>query len=188
MATNPVRLSADDVWEMAVPPHLLGYELVDGQVVEVTPATPRHGRIAVELSRRMANYLESSGVFGHVYVDAGYVLGLARDRERMRAPDVSFVSAATLGLHGGEPQHGWFRLVPDLAIEIDSPGRKPRIERQRIQDYLDAGVRLLWVIHTDTRSATVYRADGSSRLVTEGEEIDGEDILSAFRIRLSEIF
>ncbi len=188
MATNPVRLNADDVSELPVPPHLLGYELVDGQVVEVTPATPKHGRIAVEISLQLRKHLDSSSVSGHVYVDAGYVLGLARDRERMRAPDVSFVSSATLDQHGGEPERGWFRLVPDLVVEIDAPGRKPRIEQQRIQDYLDAGVRLLWVIHTKTRSATVYRADGSTRLVREEEEIDGEDILPAFRIQLSKIF
>src|SRR5262245_57460493 len=122
MATNPVRLTADDLLQLPVPPHLLGYELVDGQVVEVTPATPRHGRINGELYRRIANFLESSGTSGRVYIDAGYVLSLARDRERTRAPDVSFVSASTLERHGGEPEHGWFRLVPDLVIEIDSPG------------------------------------------------------------------
>ncbi len=187
MATNPVRFSADDLLHVPVPPHLLGYELVDGQLVEVTPAWPRHGRITGELVHRIADHLERSAVAGHVYIDAGYVLGLARDRERMRAPDVSFVSAATLAEHGGEPERGWFRLIPDLAIEVDSPGRKPRIEQQRIQDYQDAGVRMLWVIHTTTRTASVYRPGRPVHTVKEGEMLDGDDILPGLILPLRAI-
>jgi Uma2 family endonuclease len=187
VATNPVRFTADDVFDLPVPPHLRGYELVDGQLVEVSAATLPHGRMIAEISRRLLNFLDANDVRGGVYADGGYVLGLPQDRERLRAPDVSFVTQATLARYGGEPERGFARFVPDFAIEVDSPNRRPRVEHQRIQDYLDAGVRLLWVIHTTTRSATVYRADGSAQLLRQGETLDGEDLLPGLRIPLSEI-
>jgi Uma2 family endonuclease len=68
------------------------------------------------------------------------------DPERLRGPDISFVSAERIQSTGGEPDRGWFRLVPDVVVEIDSPRRRPVIEQRRIQDYLEAGVRLRWVL------------------------------------------
>ena len=89
---------------------------------------------------------------------------------------------------GGESDRGWFRVAPDLVIEVDSPGRRPSIEQRRIQDYLDAGVTLLWVIHTATRSATGYNRDGTACLVRESEALDGEAVLPGFRLPLADLF
>jgi Uma2 family endonuclease len=183
-----MRLTADDLLDIPVPPHLRGYELVDGKLVEVSLTSPVHGRVVVAMAARLYAHVERHHVPGRVYADVGYVLGVARDPERMRGPDVSYVTHAHLEARGGEPATGWFRLTPDLAVEVDSPGRKPRIEHQRIQDYLDAGVRLLWVIHTKTRSATIYRHDRSARVLRETDELDGEEVVPGFRLMVSDLF
>lgn len=183
-----MRLSADDVLEIDVPDHLRRYELVDGKLIEVGHVSPPHGRIAARLGQLLLNHIEAHHIEGRVYVEAGYVLGLRRDPERLRVPDVSYVSEATLRARGGEPARGWFRLVADLVIEIDSPGRQPAIERQRIQDYMEAGVRLIWIIHTDQRSVTVYHADGSRRLLRAHDELDGDAVLPGFRLPLARLF
>src|SRR5687768_3867919 len=122
MATRAMRIqSADDVLQIEVPAGIHGYELVDGELVEVMPAGQRHGRISGELYGRLRDHVHEHGVAGVAYVDAGYVLGLPHDPERMRGPDVSFVSLATLERFGGEREYGFFRGVPDLAIEVESP-------------------------------------------------------------------
>ena len=183
-----MRLSADDVLDIPVPDHLRGYELVDGELVEVSLVSPPHGRIAAEIAYHLQAYVKREGVRGSVYVEAGCVLELRNDRERLRGPDVSYVSAETLRERGGEPARGWFRLVPDLVVEVDSPGRRPAVEQRRIQDYLDAGVKLLWVIHTEARSATAYHADGAARLLRPGDALDGEPVLAGFRLPLGALF
>jgi Uma2 family endonuclease len=183
-----MRLIADDVLSIPVPDHLRGYELEDGELVEVSLVSPPHGRIAAQIARHVANHVEDHGVAGHVYVEAGCVLGLARDPERLRGPDVSYVSEETLLARGGEPSRGWFRLVPDLVVEVDSPGRRPAVEQRRIQDYLDAGVELLWVVHTEAGSATAYRRDGTARLLRRGDNLNGDPVLPGLRIPLSKLF
>ena len=60
--------------------------------------------------------------------------------------------------------------------------------QQRVRDYLDAGVRLLWVIYPDPAYAMVYRPDGSARMVRESEALEGEDVLPGFRLDLGELF
>lgn len=188
MWTNPMRLSADDVLAIEVPPHLRGYELVDGALVPVSLTSPLHGRVLVRITRFLDGWVESNHVPGRVYADVGYVLGLARDPERLRGPDASFVSGSSLRRQGGEPARGWFRLAPDLAVEIDSPDRRPRVERQRIRDYLDAGVRLLWVIHAATGCATVHRPDAPPRFLRPDDALSGEEVLPGLRVPLRDLF
>jgi Uma2 family endonuclease len=183
-----MRLTADDVLDVPVPDHLRGYELENGELVEVSLPSPPHGRIVAHVSRHLLNYVDEQGGRGTVYGEVGCVLPLRHDPERLRGPDVSYVSEETLSASGGEPARGWFRLVPDLVVEVDSPGRKPAIEQRRIQDYLDAGVRLLWIIHTDARSATVYRGDGSARLLRETDVLEGEPVVPGLRLPLARLF
>ena len=79
-------------------------------------------------------------------------------------------------------------MIPDLAIEIDlTSARKPG-GQQRILDYFEAGVRLVWAIDVHSRTAMAYRPDGSARLVRADEALDGEEVFPGFRLRLAELF
>ena len=186
MATHPRPLTADDVLDLPVPEGLLGYEFVDGELVPVTPASPIHGNINGEVYFLLRQYLEERGLPGKAYVDAGFILGLRRDPERMRGPDVLYVAQSKIDAHPNPER--FFRCVPDLAVEIDlTSGKKPG-GQQRILDYVEAGVRLVWAIDPRSRSAMVYHPDGSARLVRTGEALDGEDVVPGFRLELSDLF
>jgi Uma2 family endonuclease len=188
MATKAMRIrSANDVLLVPVPDHLHGYEFVDGELVEVMPGGTRHGRLAGEVYALIRAHIRERGIPGRTYVDAGYVLGLRRDPQRMRGPDASFISQANLDRYGGEPKQGFLHGAPDLAVEVESAER-PKHLQQRIQEYLEAGTRLVWVIHSVANSATVYRADGSVRLLRESDSLDGEDVLPGLLIPLRDLF
>lgn len=187
MATKPMpTYSPDDLFDLPMPNGVTGYELVDGVPVEVTPVGLAHGVIVGEVLGRLREHVKRHQVRGRVGVEIGYVLGLARDPRRTRAPDVSFITSAHFESSGASAR-GFVLGVPDLAVEVESASR-PRPIQQRIQDYLDAGTPLVWVIHTETRSATVYHTDGSARLLRESEVLDGEDTLPGLRIPLRELF
>jgi Uma2 family endonuclease len=144
---------AEDVLDLALPPGVSGFELVDGQPVPATSVAHRHGQVAADLVWLLKSHLLEHAIGGRVYVEAGYVLGLPSDRERLRAPDVSYVSEDTLRRHGPPPERGFWRAVPDFIVEIRSP-QSGQI-RQRIRDFLDAGTRLAWMIDPASRTATV---------------------------------
>jgi len=188
MASNPHHIRvAEDVLRLPLPNGVSGYELVDGKPIPVTPVSPTHGRHALELARRIGNHLREHAVAGRAYVEAGFVLGLARDPERLRAPDVSYVSDDNLRRHGGEPARGFFHLTPDLALEIESPDDGPRSLQQRVRDYLEAGVSLVWVLHPRSATATVYRPDAPAERVTTDGTLDGHTVLPGLRIPLREV-
>ena len=185
------RLTADDLWELqGSDPDVHGWELVDGELVEVSPANLPHGRVQSRLAHLMWNHVDRVGG-GVVYTEGGFVLEVPGDPERVRGPDVAFVSHRTLAAAGGEPAKGFARMCPDLAAEVFSPSnlKDARDFQQKIVDYVDAGVRVVWVLYPDSRSALVHHPDGASRLLRGTDAaLEGESVLPGFRLPLSDLF
>lgn len=186
MSSKPDLLTADDVLDLPVPAGLSGYELVDGRLVPVTPASPIHGSLIIDVGYLLKRHVVEAGLDGMVFSDAGFVLGLRRDPERMRGPDVSYVGRAKLDAHANPER--LFRCAPDLAVEIDlTSGKKPD-GQQRIVDYLEAGTPLVWAIDPHSRTAMAYRPDGSARLIRTDGVLDAEEVVPGFRLELPQLF
>ena len=118
-------------------------------------------------------------------MNSGFIL--RRDPDLVRAPDQAFVSQARLEANP-PPERGYWELAPDLAVEIISPEDRAGEIEEKVRDYLQAGVRLVWLLYPLTRRAHVYAADGSVRVILEERELDGEDVLPGFRAPLAELF
>jgi Uma2 family endonuclease len=160
------------------------YELVRGAVVEVTPAGGRQGENAGQIAGHLWVFVQSHGL-GRIYVaETGYVL--ARNPDIVRAPDVSFVRADRLPPE--QEREGFLELAPDLVVEVVSPNDRMRDVADKVLEYLDAGVRLVWVVEPRRRTVTVWTPDRRARILTEPDELDGGDVLPGFRLPLVEIF
>ena len=59
-------------------------------------------------------------------------------------------------------------VVPDLAVEVVSPNDRQYDVDHKVAEYLEVGVKLVWVINPDTRVVVIYRADGTIAGVREG--------------------
>jgi len=182
--TIKARLTAQDLWKLGEGD--TRRELVNGEIREMAPAGGVHGRVAGRICHRLVEHVDRHGGGEVLGGDVGFVLGLPHDPERVRAPDVAFVTTARLP-EGRLPAE-FIRGAPDLAVEVLSPSDSPVDVQQKVRDYLDAGARLVWVLAPGARSATIYRVDGSARLLREGDYLDGEDVLPGLRIPLAEIF
>ena len=94
------------------------------------------------------------------------MLGLRGDPRRLRGPDIAFVSEQKL-LEHSDPSPRFARFAPNLAVEIDlTTGRKPG-GLQRVRDYLESGVRLVWVrVRANAAPLKLLRdVDGAMKLV-----------------------
>lgn len=186
MATNPRRLRAADVPYIPVTdPSISGYELVNGELVPVMPSTRTPSRVSRDLCVLMHTHVRGERN-GEVYPDVWCRLGLPRDPERLRAPDIAYFTNEKIEAAGSDEI---FHVVPDLVAEVFSPTneRQPGDFQKRIRDYVDAGVRLLWVIYPGADYALALRPDGSARIIREADALDGEDVLPGFRVVLSEL-
>jgi Uma2 family endonuclease len=105
---------------------------------------------------------------------------------KVRRPDVSFVRGERFA-----PEHmqeGFLTIRPDLVVEVISPNDKAYEVDDKIEEYLAAGVPLIWIVNPQTRIVEVHRLDGTvSRLHTR-DELTGEDVLPGFHCPMEAIF
>lgn len=185
MATKTkTKLTAEDLWRMGEGD--VRRELVDGEVLEMTPVGGTHGETTGLLYGQIAGHVARHGGGKVVVGEVGFVLRLPGDPERVRAADVAFVRHERLP-EGRLPEK-FIIGAPDLVVEVLSPSDNPVEVQQKVRDYLEGGSRLVWIIAPAARTVTVYRANGSAQLLREHESLDGEDVLPGLIIPLREIF
>ena len=172
-------MTAEDL--MALPDDGWKYELAYGRVVRMAPASFIPGVIGMQVGIQIGMFLAEHPLGVCCGADTGFLLSTGPDV--VRAPDVAFVRAERVSATD-LPQR-YFPGPPDLAVEVFSPTDRLSEVLHKIADYLAAGTRLVWLLHPAQRTATVFRPDGTMLILGEHDELDGEDVLPGFRLRLS---
>ena len=183
MSVKQHLVTAEELWEL---PEVPGkrFELVDGEVVEVSPAGAEHTGIMFMLAKTLDRFVSQHDL-GVVMPDGlGFVL--RRDPDVVRAPDVSFVTSASVP-EEGLPK-GYWEGPPTLAAEVVSPNDRASDIHDRVQDYLEAGTRRVWVLWPRRRLVSVYRPDADTRELGPDATLDGGDILPGFSVRVGDLF
>ena len=157
------------------------YALIRGVLYRMPPTKPRHGRMVSTVGWYLRGFVQEHGL-GVVYDQSGFIL--ERDPDVLIAPDLAFVSRERVPAAEDE----YPRLAPDLVVEVISPSETgPSIE-EKVALYLEAGVRLVWALDPRRRTVRVRKPDGTDRLLTETDELDGEDVLPGFRLPVVRLF
>ena len=172
----------DDLWELS---HRMGkrYELVKGELRELAPASDEHGYVAGRLFGKVFQYVESTGSGYTFAAETGFVL--REEPATVRAPDLAYVSRERA------PQqwsHHFARFVPDLVAEVVSPADTYSEVVRKVQDWLTAGVKVVWVVDPESRQVSVHRAGQPVRILNENDTLSGEEVLPGFACKVSEIF
>jgi Uma2 family endonuclease len=182
MATEKTLLTADDL--LRLPDDGMRHELVRGELRTMPPAGGEHGIVAGEAFGVLRDYVRPRRLGVVFAAETGFFL--AHSPDLVRAPDVAFVAAGRL--QGERPPRGYVDLVPDLVVEVISPYDRAADVEEKVEDWLEAGVRLLWLVHPRRRWVTVYRSRHDIRRLTADEELDGGDVLPGFTCRVADLF
>lgn len=159
-------------------------ELIDGEVVMLTPAGGEHGNIALNVGHLLAGFVKPRRL-GKVYgADTGFII--RRDPDTVRAPDAAFIHRDRE--RSRADSRSFLPGAPDLAVEVVSPGDSRREVHEKALEWLATGTMLVWVVWPDTRQVTVYRPDAEPLTLTEDRELDGGELLPGFRCRIAEFF
>jgi Uma2 family endonuclease len=180
--TREKLVTAEEFWDYCAGSEE-DVELVDGRIVIMPPAGPPHGRYDSKLLVPLAGYVEQKAL-GEVYLNTGFIL--RQNPDLIRGPDQAFVTAARIKANP-EPATGFWPIAPDLAIEIVSPGNSADDINDKVNDYLEYGVRLIWVIYPRRKQAHVFRPDRLMRVVNSDGKLEGEDVVPGFEVTLSQI-
>jgi len=163
------------------------YELIDGQLVE-RKMSVLSSWVAGETYGRIRDFLRDTGQGGWAFPEGTSYQCFPWDAGAVRRADASYIAPGRFD-NDEVPEQGHLRIAPDLAAEVVSPHDSFNEVDQKVEDFLEAGVRLVWVISPETQSVQVYRPGvQATRRLHGDDELDGEDVLSGFRCKVSELF
>ncbi len=159
-------------------------ELVRGELRETMPTSILHGIIAGRIVGLLGIFLMQYKLGEVLTAETGFRLFI--NERTVRVPDVAFLSNEKLA--GVEDFSKFFNGTPDLAVEVISPSETYDDVQGKLEDYLAAGVKMVWIVRPKQKTVTVYNSLFDFKTFQEDEELSGGDILPDFRCRLQDIF
>ena len=163
------------------------FELINGELIEMSPANPLYQWLAFEIAGEIRDYLKQHDI-GYGGVEGGY--SPPHDSHNFYAPDVAFVRKERMPPAPFPQTFAGF--MPDLAVEIASPSNTVAELHAKAEIYVRNGTELVWILFPDSYSAEVCRLDEADQLMIESLSIDGkllgEDVLPGFELELRQLF
>lgn len=141
------------------------------------------GVVGTRIARILGNFVDAQNL--------GWVCGADTEfkwpgLQTTRKPDAAFVSIERLPF----PDRDAILVPPDLAVEVLSKTDSYYEMLDKVQEYLAAGVQLVWVVNPVTRVIEVYRPGSvePNQIVNAEGELSGEPVLKNFKLKVSDIF
>jgi len=106
--------------------------------------------------------------------------------DTIRGADIAFYSHARLPRD--QSRRGIPKVAPDLVAEVLSPGNRPGDLDDKVREYLNAWVLIVWVVHPDRRDVTVHRPGVAPAILGETEFLEDLAELPGFRCSVAELF
>ena len=176
------RMTAEDLFELPDDDHR--YELAHGELIRMTPTGAEHGAVTARLGQILAEHVLAHGAGVCCGAETGFILRRAPDV--VRAPDAAFIARARIPKNGVPA--GYWPFAPDLAVEVISPSDRLPDVHAKVNEYLSAGTRLVWLVEPAAQAVHVYRSPGDLRVVRSNGELTGGDVLPGFRCAVRKLF
>jgi Uma2 family endonuclease len=104
-----------------------------------------------------------------------------------RSPDAAWVKLERWEALTQEEQDGFPPICPDFVIELRSRTDALKPLQNKMQEYLNSGLRLGWLINPKNRQAEIYRPNQSVEIVQLPTSLSGEDVLPGFVLDLPDL-
>lgn len=160
------------------------YELVDGTLVEKNVSVTSSW-VEFTIQGYLRDFTEKHQLGRCWNNSLGYRI-FPDAPNKVRRPDASFIKGERL-----TPElftQGYMTLVPDLVVEVVSDNDLAYEVDLKIEEYLQAGVPLVWILNPETRTVTIHRQDGSTARLHETDTLEGEAVLPGFAVSVVELF
>jgi len=138
-------------------------ELILGEPVSLEPPPPRHGTAVLNITKALADYIQRTST-GYACFELG--LTVARGPDTVYCPPISYFAT---GSRWEEMDRIITSTQPALVIEIASSQDRSQNLTQRVPDYLEWGVTVVWVIDTESQQVSVHTAEGTVNFPGDGQ-------------------
>jgi Uma2 family endonuclease len=169
--------------QLFLTPNLGRCELLQGELITMSPSSSLHGRFCALLAALLWDYVEEHQLGMTFGAETGFII--ERDPDTVRAPDVALVVNERIP----DPlPSGFFPGPPDLAIEVLSPSDRASEVTAKTRSWLAAGCREVWNVDPETKPITLHRADGGIVQLSSADILESPTLLPGFRKPLAQLF
>ena len=154
----------------------------EGELIIRPPTGWKSGNQNSRLTQRLGNWTETDGTGLAFDSSTGFKLPNGANR----SPDASWVRKERLEALNPDPTR-FLPMAPDFVVELRSATDNLKTVQQKMQEYLENGVRLGWLIDPQNQQVEVYRQGRDVEVLQSPTTLSGEDVLPGFVLDLTQI-
>lgn len=182
---DSIRMTDEQFFQLCQDNRNLRFERnVNGDLIIMSPTGGETGNYNAGITAQLWVWNEQRKM-GKVF-DSSTGFKLPNGAER--APDAAWIPLERWQQLTKAERQKFLPLCPDFAIELVSPSDSLKVTQQKMQEYLDNGTRLGWLIIPKSRKVEVYRPGQEVEILDDPERVSGEDILPGFMLNLASIW
>jgi Uma2 family endonuclease len=156
-----------------------------GELIVNPPTGGESGKRNFNLIGQLARWCEEYEQLGEGFDSStGFIL----PNGAIISPDVAWVRRERWQSLTLTEQHGFIPLSPDFVVELRSSSDNLSKLQAKMQEYIDNGVRLAWLIDPQLQTVTIYRPNAAVEVLAKPLTLSGEDILPGFMLNLAKIW
>lgn len=163
----------------------LRFELTAQQELIIMPPTGSEtGQRSGKLFLRIGNWTEADGTGVAFDSSTGFTL----PNGAIRSPDASWIKRERWDALTNEQRVGFAPICPDFVVELRSPTDRLSELQEKMQEYLDNGAQLGWLIDRDNRRTYIYRPGQPVEVLDNPTMLVGDPVLPGFVLRVAELW
>ena len=179
------RVTPDEFWQICVRNPNLKAELTkDGDVIIMPPTGYESSEENVEVVRQLSNWAKLDGSGKVTESNGAYIL----PNGATRAPDAAWIRKDRLEQFTAEQRKKFLPIAPDFVVELRSESDSLTQLQTKMEEWIENGVRLGWLIDTSTTRIHIYRPDTDREILDNPSKVSGDDVLPGFELDLTEIW
>lgn len=151
-----------------------------GELIIMPPTGGETGSRNSKLNQRLANWAEADGTGITFDSSTGFKFSNGADR----SPDAAWILLMRWEALTPEQRRRFPPIAPDFVVELRSDTDSLPVTQAKMQEYMDNGVRLGWLLDPQTKQVEIYRQGQDKEVLSSPTNLSGEEVLPGFVLDL----
>jgi Uma2 family endonuclease len=156
----------------------------NGEVIIMPPAFSDTGNRNFNIAAQLGNWTEQDGTGIGFDSSTGFTL----PNGAMRSPDASWVELERWNALTDAQKASFAPICPSFVIELRSSSDRLIKLQEKMQEYIDNGALLGWLIDRQNRKVYIYRPNREVEILDNPEAVSGNPELPGFVLRMGKIW
>ncbi|MBH8555121.1 Uma2 family endonuclease [Nostocaceae cyanobacterium CENA357] len=180
-----VQMTSEQFYELCQVNRELRIERsANGEVIIMPPAFSDTGNRNFNIAAQLGNWTEQDGSGIGFDSSTGFTL----PNGAMRSPDASWIELERWNALTESQKASFAPICPNFVIELRSASDRLSILQDKMQEYIDNGASLGWLIDRKNRKVYIYRPDQEPEIWDHPEVVSGDPELPGFVLRMTKIW